>query len=70
MSLAELLPSVQHLSRVEKLRLLQVLTAELSSSEEATALQAGQTYPIWSPHDAYDAAETLLSLLDKERTQP
>jgi len=64
MALAELLPSVQDLSRVEKLRLLQVLAAELACSEEASPLQAGQTYPVWSPHDAYAAAETLLSLLE------
>jgi hypothetical protein len=46
MSLVELLPSVQHLSRVEKMRLLQVLAAELACSEEASSLQSGQTYHV------------------------
>jgi hypothetical protein len=70
MSLAELLPSVQTLSRIEKLRLIELVAADLARSEDIPDLQAGQTYEIWSPHDAYQAAEVLREMLEKEKSQP
>jgi hypothetical protein len=70
MSLADVLPAVRVLSRVEKLRLIQFLADELAGSERVPELQDGQTYPVWSPHDAYDAAEVLLRLLEKGKAQP
>lgn len=70
MSLAEVLPTVQTLSRIEKLNLIQVLAEELARSETVPALEAGQTYSIWSPHDAYQGAEVLLQLLEREKTTP
>lgn len=70
MSLAEVLPTVQRLSRADKLRLIELVAAELGRSEETTLLEAGQTYPIWSPHDAYQAAEVLLHMLEEGKPQP
>jgi len=69
MSLVEVLPAVRMLSRGEKIRLVQLLTEELASSEEVPGLEAGQCYPVWSPHDAYAGAEVLLQLLEKEKRQ-
>ena len=69
MSLAEVLPAVQTLSRVEKLNLIQVLAEELVRSENVPALEAGHTYPIWSPYDAYQGAEVLLQLLEREKSK-
>jgi hypothetical protein len=69
MSLAEVLPNVQNLSRTEKVRLFQLLAAELAA-DKAPVLEAGQTYEVWSPHDAYKAAEVLLKMLEKETTPP
>ncbi|WP_148590768.1 hypothetical protein [Aquisphaera giovannonii] len=72
MSLTELLPSIRGLSRPEKLRLIQVLAAELAAAESPTPapLAEGETYPVWSPYDAHEAAATLLNLLDEERPRP
>jgi hypothetical protein len=62
MTLTELMPSVHALPRSDKFRLMQELIAELAQEE---ALTAGE-YSVWSPHDAYPAAETLMQLLDQE----
>jgi hypothetical protein len=67
MSFVEMLPSVRALSRVEKLHLIQLLAEDLAQSEESGPLVPGQTYSLWSPHQAYQAAEVLLRELDAER---
>jgi hypothetical protein len=65
MSLAELLPGVRSLSRVEKLRLIQLLVEELVRSEESV-IAAGQSYLVWSPDQAHEAAAVLLQALGAE----
>ncbi len=66
MSLVEILPGVQALPRADKLRLIQLLAQELVESEEPMALLAGEEYPVWSPYDAFEAADTLLEVLRAE----
>jgi hypothetical protein len=68
MSFVEMLPSVQALSRIEKLQLIQLLAKDLAEPEQSPFLVEGQTYPLWSPDQAYEAADTLLRELDAERT--
>jgi len=70
MSIVEMLPGVRALSRIETLRLIQLLAEDLAQAEESTPFAAGQTYPLWSPDRAYDAAAVLLRELDAERTLP
>jgi hypothetical protein len=70
MSLVEVLPGVQALSRTDKLRLIQFLAQDLAEGESGLSLQAGQSYPLWSPHEAFDAAATLLRALEADRGQP
>jgi hypothetical protein len=70
MSIVELLPAVRSLSRGDKLRLIQMLAAELAQEEAPTPLVPGQCYPLWSPVQAYDAAAVLLGMLEAERTEP
>ena len=60
MSHMEIMPSVRQLSTVEKRRLIQSLAEELASTRELPCLEAGQSYPVWSPHISYDAAAILL----------
>ena len=59
MSLTELLPAVRSLPHSDKLRLLQFLAGELAREEGLPDLRAGAEFPIWSPYDAYDAAQVL-----------
>jgi hypothetical protein len=70
MSFVEMLPEVRALSRIDKLRLIQLLAEDLAKAEESTLFAARQTYPVWSPDRAYDAAAVLLRELEAERTQP
>ena len=70
MSFVEMLPEVRALSRIDKLRLIQILAEDLAQAEESTLFEAGVTYPLWSPDRAYDAAAVLLRELEPERPQP
>ena len=65
MNLPELLPILHDLPRADKFRAVQFLTAELAQSE-ANGIGDGMTFPIWSPHDAVDAAETLTRYLNEK----
>ena len=67
MSLTELLPSLQALSRAEKVHLIQLLFSDLGEDEGGTAISQGIDYPIWSPIEASEAAATLLRELDSDR---
>jgi hypothetical protein len=64
MPLADLLPAIQALPRADKLRLTQLLIVELAQEEGVPLFEAGQTYPIWSPYDSYEAAEGLIKALE------
>lgn len=66
MSLVEMLPDIQSLPRADKLKLIQLLAQELAETEEPPPLQAGLSYPVWSPDQAFAAAETLLQTLRTE----
>jgi hypothetical protein len=70
MSIVEMMPSVRALSRIEKLHLIQLLAQDLARSEEPTDLKSGQSYPLWSPDRAYEAADVLLRELEVEKTLP
>lgn len=65
MSLAELLPALRELPNHEKIRAIQVLAEDLASAEGSFHLEAGKSYPIWSPHNAYEAAEALRKMLEE-----
>jgi len=62
-SLTKLLPSVRALPRDDKFKLVQELITDLARDE---GLAAGE-YPVWSPHDAQDAAATLIRLLEEDK---
>jgi hypothetical protein len=66
MSLVEILPDVQALPRADKLRLIQLLAQELAEAEDPPVLMPGESYPVWSPHDSFAAANTLLEFLRTE----
>jgi hypothetical protein len=65
MKLDELLPALHELPRADKFRAVQFLTAELAQGE---GLLPGAEYPIWSPYEAHDAADTLTQYV-REQTQ-
>jgi hypothetical protein len=65
MSLAELLPEVHSLPRPDKFRLMHELIVELAQEE---GISRGE-YPIWSPHESFEAATTLTSMLEADKAQ-
>jgi hypothetical protein len=66
MSLSDVLPDVQSLSRQDKLLLIRFLADELAVQEKAL-IEPGRSYPVWSPDSAFGAAETLMQALNDER---
>jgi hypothetical protein len=49
MSFKELLPTVQALSRNDRLRLLQFLVDGIAREEGVLPLEPNGTYPVWTP---------------------
>jgi hypothetical protein len=62
MSLTEVLSGIRSLSRSDKIRAIQMLASELGH-DGGDIIEAGQSYPIWSPDRAYSAAGALLQEL-------
>jgi len=60
MSLDHLLPTLHALPRADKLRVIHVLVSDIASEEAVALPDPGADYPIWSPHEAFDGAATLL----------
>jgi hypothetical protein len=69
MSLTEVLPEVQTLSRLDKIRLIQLLAQELERDEDRL-IEPGRSYPVWSPDRAFTAAAALLQALEDEKGKP
>ena len=67
MTLNELLPSLHALPRADKLRLIQLLAADVAREDGIALTDADRTYPVWSPHEAFDGAATLLRVLEQEK---
>ena len=63
MSLTELFPAIKMLPRADKLRLMQFLVIDLAQEEGIPLLSAEAEYPIWTPLNAFDAADTLWQML-------
>lgn len=58
MSLADVLPEVQSLSRLDKIRLIQLLARQLEQ-DDTDLIEPGKAYPVWSPDTAFTAAAAL-----------
>jgi len=69
MEVAELLPRLRELSRADKLYVMQFLISELAQ-EETDLLKPHLDYPIWSPYNAFDAADTMLQALKTAGDKP
>lgn len=70
MSLTELFPDVKLLPRADKLRLMQFLVVELAQEDGVSLLTAGAEYPVWTPINAFGAADTLMEVLEAAHRLP
>ena len=66
MSVTELLPTLHELNRADKLVVVQFLVNELVQ-EEKPLLENGESYPVWSPYNAFEAAEVLQKMLEEDK---
>jgi hypothetical protein len=67
MTMIELLPLLSRLNPAEKLHIIQCLISELAQ-DESDLLRQGMSYPVWSPYDAFEAADTMLKVLATENS--
>lgn len=67
MTLSQLLPSVQELAHSDKLQLMQWLATQLAREEGVDLLSPDAEYPVWSPHDSYEAASVLSAFIESEK---
>ena len=42
------------------------MVADLAREEDEPPIVPGRSYPVWSPHHAFDAAAAMLRALDEE----
>ena len=68
MSIAEIIPALQALSRGEKFHLAQILLEDLAREESPIDFKQGQPYPIYTPEFAPGAAAQLAQVLREEGT--
>ena len=66
MTLNEILPSLHALPRADKLRLIQLLAVDVAREDGIPPADTVTTCPVWSPHEAFDGAATLLRVLEQE----
>ena len=65
---AELISTLRELSRADKFYIMQVLISELAQ-QETELIKPAQSYPVWSPYDAVEAADIMLKVLEAAKTQ-
>ena len=69
-NLPDLLPALHALSHADKLRVIHHLVSDLAQEEGVPLFEAGASYPVWTPLEAYDAAAALMNTLESERAAP
>ncbi|WP_414574931.1 hypothetical protein [Anabaena sp. CCY 9402-a] len=56
---SELISALRGLNRADKFHVMQILISELAK-QEMDLIKPNQSYPVWSPYDAVEAANTML----------
>ncbi len=66
---AELISTLRSLSSADKFYIMQVLLSELAQQETDLLIKPNQSYPVWSPCEAVEAADTMLKVLQAAKAQ-
>ena len=61
----QLLSDLHKLPRADKLRVVQELVNDLAAEESLSAVAPAAEYEIWSPFEAYGAAQIIQDVLDE-----
>ena len=70
MTVVELYPKVKMLPRADKLRLMQFLVIDLAQEDGIPLLTADAECPVWTPLNAFEAADTLFQMLQDHKAAP
>jgi hypothetical protein len=62
MSLVEIIPLVNNLSKPDKLSLFKLLAAQVPEAQ-LQAIFSALEYPVWSPYDATEASNILMQMI-------
>ena len=65
---SELISTLRELSRSDKFYIMQLLLSELAQ-QETDLIKPDRDYPVWSPYDAVEAADTMLKVLQTAKVQ-
>lgn len=65
---SELISTLKGLSRSDKFYIMQILVSELAQ-QETDLIKPDQSYPVWSPYDAVEAADAMLKVLYAAKAQ-
>jgi hypothetical protein len=65
---SELISILKELNRSDKFQIVQILIAELAE-QETDLIKPDLAYPVWSPYDAVEAADTMLKVLNAAKVQ-
>ncbi len=65
---SELISTLKGLNRSDKFYIMQILISELAQ-QETNLIKPDQAYPVWSPYDAVEAADTMLKVLQAGQAQ-
>jgi hypothetical protein len=64
----ELISTLRGLNRADKFQIMQILISELAQ-QETDLIKPDRSYPVWSPYDAVEAADTMLKVLQAAKAQ-
>lgn len=65
---SDLISTLRRLSRSDKFYIMQLLISELAQ-QETDLIKPEQAYPVWSPYEADEAADTMLKVLQAAKPQ-
>ena len=65
---SHLFQELSQLDRADKLRIMQFLVIELAK-EEGALLKPNAQYPIWFPYNSYEAAGSLMKMLNDDKSE-
>ena len=65
---SELIATLREMNRSDKFQIVQMLISELAQ-QETDLIKPDLAYPVWSPYDAVEAADTMLKALNAAKAQ-
>ena len=67
-TLAGILPTIQRLQFVDKIRLIRILAEELESNSPIFPFEQGKTYALPTPYNSFGAGDILMKTLTTSAT--